>query len=1293
MARNSCVLYPEAPNGQDSKLYKELLSTVKSRPLTNWIYSAYIASNLGDVMDNAGIARNTQGEHNAADVLKQIDWSTMQNEMSNLTMAELQLGAVDNNGQRIDYSNAKDALEKADNFNDVHKGLTATVVKHGDIYNIIVAEKNARTHVYGQSVKEKLKIWDVYKQVFNGIKVDIDNMPAELSGTFSAYNTDLVNHLKNLKSLPMDYLYRKDALTLFSLDANSPHAQRLVGSFGSLENAAQAIDDINHGIGNYTNGQKTLLARAVANAKNMQGINLDALQAQVDQMSQQVISQSPEEAIKQTLHQLNKKYHIGINEIHRISEKINTLSEAAADAAITLQRQIRQLEKEKGNITEGRRLEGILNQLMRELDSKRYYSGVLNFLSEASTQITEIDNMLQNIPTTGTELEKAFETSKILQDIKSLREQYYPLVSALADETLVIDESINKTDIDNIRQSAKNLKDFFDKKEKVLDSLTEGTMLNLMTQIVGDTAPNGQAMINVIRMAAADSSIYDYLYSVGRASNPIIGAMGTIIRNAQDSRDEQINKIALRVRRATDKLYKSGSNSEFMYEDDGHITSDIDWELYKIARSAQIKALFKQGLRGFDLKEAIELWEDANTEDRVVDNVSGRTERVPNYQYRKLDDFQKDWTQAQKEYYDTMMQLKGEIGTLLPAYAQKQYLPPQLRRNMMDALGKAKDFKDVYKAVKNKIENLYKIREDDENYNMNGIIDGDEYMMTEGAFDNTPLRQIPIFFVNKVEEGELLKDFSAGIQALAGTAINYDAMSNVAQVVEFIGDFVKGQEARDKDPKADYVENKTIRVFKNLKKFGRNTNTEGLIDGFIAQHIYGQNQKETGWLSKLWSNIIAYTSFKGLSTNVKGAFSNYLVGEFQMMIEAGAGEFYSFKDYAWAHSKLFGNAGVGGELAELLTNNVNHKAVLFREMFDPINENFTDRSHQRYYTSAFRQLVSHDCSFIGYASGEYLIHYVNMYAILNNQKALLNGKKISLYNAFEKTQPQDGNSELVLKQGVTTLNGEAITTEWLDGIRRKIRYANQTTHGSMNKEDKGLIHQHWWGRGVMNFRQWMIEHYSRRFRKRHFDASLGEDREGYWVSFYHHMFNEGTKEAWKEGNKIDAIGMFMKDYMTFMLRAQSQWSNLDEMQKYNVKRVHTEMMMYIALLGLSFALGEPDRHKKEFWRRWWIYQVKRMILDTEASMPNPRMISSGLTILQAPMAGVNTVNSLLYTWYGLTNGDIVTDVKSGPHKGENKYWRNMKKYNFPFFKDIEQMQRMSEDESIFQVFKDTPSNR
>jgi hypothetical protein len=53
--------------------------------------------------------------------------------------------------------------------------------------------------------------------------------------------------------------------------------------------------------------------------------------------------------------------------------------------------------------------------------------------------------------------------------------------------------------------------------------------------------------------------------------------------------------------------------------------------------------------------------------------------------------------------------------------------------------------------------------------------------------------------------------------------------------------------------------------------------------------------------------------------------------------------------------------------------------------------------------------------------------------------------------------------------------------------------------------------------------------------------------------------------------------------------------------------------------------------------------------------------------------------------------DMGETIKSGPHKGENRYLRNVKKYILPFYKDLEQMQRMDEDDSIFQIFKNSPS--
>ena len=1289
MSKNACILHPEAPNGEPSRMYKDLLEKLPSRPLANWLYAGYLVCGAA-AMDNAKIPQNRQGQHNAQDYLDFIDFNKMLHEMSSLSQAEKQIGAVDSNDQRVDFTDAEVALNKADNFNSNSKGLIANVVQHGDIYNIIVSEKNSRTHTYGDSVKKYLQTWDIYKQAFNAIGVDITAMPQELQSTFNAMNIGLAQYLKNLKSYDIGNLYRRDAMILFSLSPNSLHVQRLINSFGSIEDAAQALDDFNHGANNLTVAQQRLLLRAVNDAKNFQNLDLDALLDQVNQNNQILYSSSQEQTIEAELHKLNKKYHIGIEEAHRTTNKINSLSEAAAEAVITLQRQIREVEKEKGNIAEGKRLDSILSSLMKELSCKKYCSGIFKFLTEASSQASEIDTLLQSIPQTGTEIEKAFGTAKVLHAVKRIIDQYSTLVDALANDGTIIDESINQVDIDNIRQSAKSLKKYLDKKKDVVENYTEGAMVDILINTIGNTAPNGQSIINVVKMASVDSKMWDYLYSMGTANNPIIASAGHIIRNAQDSRDTKLNDIALRIRKATDKLYKAGFDSKFMYEGDEYIVSDTDWVSYENARQKKAKSLYASGLRDYDFREALEEWEEQNTEDRVVDPTNGRTERVPNSNYRKSSNFREGWSQEENDYYDTMMQLKGEIGSLLPSYAQHQFRSPQVRREFLDAISNG----DIKKAFTNKLQDFYKVREDDPNFNSNGIIDGEEFKYTRSDYDNTPLRQIPIFYVNKVEQGELVKNFSTGLQALASTAVNYEAMNDIAGVVEFMKDFVHGQSVRNGKLQADVVDSQNMRVVKDVWKRATSSNTEAMMEGFIAQHIYGQrtNPNEPKWLTKMFSNIMSYGSFRALSTNFKGAFANYLMGEFQMLIEAGAGEFYGLKDYAWAHGKLFGSAGVAGDLMELLTNNMSHKSTLMRELFDPLDENFSDKSHQKYYSSWFRQLIGHDCSFIGYSSGEYLIHYVNMYSLLHKEKVYLNGEKISLFDAFEVSDTEDGNAKLELKQGVTDENGNPITEEYIHKIRKILRGLNHTTHGAMNAEDKGLIHQYWWGRGIMNFRQWMVGHYSRRFRGRHWDSDFQMYREGYWTSLYKGLLNGDTKDAWKNKQKLQAVGMFMKDLMTFMLRSEAQWHNLDDMQKYNIKRVRAELLMYVILSGLGFALGEPDDHKKEFWRRWWIYQTKRALLDTQASMPHPKMLSNMLTIFQSPMASVNMMSSLLYVIYGITNGDIMKTIKSGDHKGENKYWRNIVKYDLPFFKDFEQMQKMDTDDGVFKIFEDTPSN-
>lgn len=1275
MAKNSCELYPIV-QGKPSKLYKDLLKVTGNRPKANYIYAVYLQSGVAAQMDSLGYSRNDQGEHKIADVEKHLDVMSFIRESTEGKVSEVSrtIGATDFSGNPIDYTNAKDALDIAQRHNSTSKGTVAAVYSKGDKFNIVVDVKNARTQLRSAQVEKQLQQWDILKQAINNIGIDIESADINKS-VYNATNArSAIQQMHNIQFTDNKYLDRKEIKDLLVFNESSTQVQRLKQMFGTLDDVAQKIYD-SYRTGGVTSSQKALIDSTLTNCKKYNGLDVNAVSNQIDSV-EQAIGNTEEGKIEDTIKSLNKKYNLDFNEVVLVGNNIRSLSQAASEAAITLQRQLKKMKAEQGITPETTRLEQSLHTLMKEINSNRYYVGILGFLSEASTQIQKMENILQNTPQSGSNLERASAMAKSLMQVKSITDGYKNILTSLSNiDNIVSDERLSDTDKQVIKDQATKLVEFFDKHDKTLRELRLNTMTTIATEYLGDKLSNGMAVVNIVEMTEKDSTIYDYLYSIGRVSNPLIATMGNIIRDAQSSRDAKMNAISLRIRRAENKLRKAGIKSDFMYESNGYIISDIDWTAYNKARAKFKKGLKGQGNRGLSIDEAMKNWEDANTEDRIVDSVSGRTERVPNATYRK--EFPQ-LTTEQQEYYNTMMQIKGELGTLLPNYAQRHYIPPQVRRSFIDALQaaiKGGSLQGLIKAIRTKFKDLTTIREDDDRYANNGIVNGEEYNIVSGALDNTPFRQIPIFYINRVkDQGELLKDFSSAIQHLAGTAINYEAMNSIKDTVEFMADFIKDQEvaAGRNNKSLDMVEDTGIRVYKQLKAFANNSNTIGIVDGFIDKYLYGVTIKDTGKYHNLLRNLLAYTSIKSLAVNVKGAISNYLVGELQMLIEAGAIEFYNPIDYVWAHKEVFGDNTVGsvGRIMDFMTNNTNSKSVLLAQVFDPLNENFSEQQHQRYYRGPLRHLLGKDFTFIGYGIGEHLLHFVTMYAILHNTKVKINGKTRTLYDVFSVGNKVDGNSELIIDKNATYTNDEGqevpIDNAFLEKIRKRIRYTNQTMHGAMNEEDKGLIHQHMVGRFVMNLRQWMVEHYSRRYRGSHYDATLGEYREGF--------YNTASRFVYA----------LVGDIFRFQRESMLHWNEMNSMQKANVRRALSELTVLASLLTLSFALGEPDDHKKEFWMRMWIYQTKRAITDVRGSTPLGIPLEMN-TLINSPVAASNVVNSFLYPFVGIN--DINEEIKSGKHKGENRYFRNIKKYLIPFYGQIEQLNEMDTDNGVFQVFE------
>lgn len=1272
---NSCILYPMI-NDKPSKLYKDLLKLIGNRPKTNYIYAVYLQPEVAAEMDRLGYKRNEQNEHSSTDVEKYLDVMNYMRESTEGKVYETskRIGAIDASGNPINYTDAKKALEIAEQHNSNSKGTVAAVYSKGSKFNIVVEEKNSRTQIRDAQVSKQLQQWDILRQAINSIGIDIEN--ADLNkAVFNATNAkNAAKQMINVQNTSNKYLDRNEIKDLLVFNESSSQVKRLKQMFGSLNEVAQKIYDC-YRSGGVTDAQYRLIDAALNNCKKFNGLNLNDILNQLNKVDTS-FSDVEEVKIRDTLKALNKKYNLDFNEILLIGNNIRSLSQAASNAAITLQRQLKKLRAEQGFTPEVDSMEKALRTLVKEINRNKYYAGILGFLSEAATQIRGLEKLLINTPQTGATLERSSAIAKTLMQIKATTEGYRNILMALSNiDSLVMDEKLSDADIQNIKTQATKLLNFFNKYDTTIKELRKETMTNIAIEYLGDKLSNGEAIVNIVEMAEKDSTIFDYLYSIGRVSNPLIATMGNIVRDAQSSRDAKINNISLRIRRAENKLKKAGFRNDFMYEDNGYIISDIDWDTYNKAKAKQKKRLQKQGYKGLSLSEALKDWEAANTENRVVDYNSGRTERVPNNNYRK--EFP-TLSPEQQEYYSTMMQIKGELGTLLPSYAQKQYIPPQIRRSFIDALSasiKKGSIRGLIKAFRNKFKDYTTIREDDERYANNGIINGENYNITSGELDNTPFRQIPIFYINKLKDKEeLLKDFSSAIQHLAGTAINYEAINNIKDTVEFMADYIKNQEvsAGNGNKKVDKVEDAGIKIYKQLRDFASNSNTIGIVDGFIDKFIYGVSIKNPGKYHIFLRNLLAYTSLKSLAVNVKGMISNYTVGELQMLIESGAAEFFNPVDYIWANAMVFGDNTIRsvGRIMDFMTNNTNSKPVLLSQMFDPLNDNFESKAHQRYYRGPLRHLLGKDFSFIGYGMGEHMIHFVTMYAILHNTKVKINGKTKSLYDVFSIGNKSDGNSELIINKDATYTNDEGkevpIDDAFIEKIRKRIRYTNQTMHGAMNEEDKGLIHQHMVGRFVMNLRQWMVEHYSRRYRSSHYDATLGEFREGF--------YNTSAKFVYA----------LVGDIFRFQRESMIHWKDMNTMQKANVKRALSELVVLSSLLTLSFALGEPEDHKKEWWMRMWIYQTKRAITDVNGSTPIGIPLEA-TTLINSPIAATNTVNSFLYPIVGI--GDIDEEIKSGKHKGENRYFRNIKKYLIPFYGQIEQLSEMGTDDSMFKIFE------
>ena len=1294
----SCTYWPAAWNTDNpSILYKDLLDKVGGdRPFTNLIYAHYRQDGVADAMDSQGYKRDKNGEHRVADVYKFFNVGDMLTEAGVSIQALSRMkGFTDSNRKYIDFD-ANNAYQKAMDFNNNSKGgKVAYVMQHGDKFNVLLENTDSKTFLHKPQLELEMQSWQAVDNAFgnNGIRLSeiADRFPETANPTRTK---DFLYYLTSLSDVSsVQYLGKKDIEMILMMSKNSTKIQNLLNrGWGDTTQTAERAFDVLHSPANFAPDLVNFVTSALNEGRRMNDTLIknvtDELKNRVEPFFKDV---NAEYNLKDTIDELNEKYGFDEDVVVLHNREINKLSEAAAHSMITLKRQIDKLTREgKGNTAQAEDMKRTLLQISREREGKRYYAGLINFVGKSLQYATRINNELKNIPPTQTRLESISARADILAKAKNMVDSYGFILKALSNlDSLIVDERISDRDKATLQENAEKAFKILNGFEETMKTLREDTMIDTCTEVFGGDIVDGQAVATIVKSTNADCSLMDYLYSVGRQSNPLLAAMGTVIRDTQLERDNIVNRYSLLIRQANDRLFKSGvRDTRFMYVKDDYgvyrIASDIDFAQFYRDKAAEKRRLIEEGYRGIDLDSALDDWVEDHTE---VDTRYSNVSRIPKRsEYTIEEDFQAGWTDAQKEYYNTVMKIKGQLEELLPTYAQNLYLPPQRRATWVDIVEKGirgeMTFKQVVRNLLDRMMNPIKIREDDTEYGM--LLDGSIAVEAQGSYDGRILRQIPTFYTRRLEDqNDLILDFSAALESLTHTAVNYDAMFKIKNIIDMMGDYIKSKDTiarKNGRTQTEVIQSGAIHIASVLKNFSTAANINDLVDGFVEKHFYGIEMKDTGTGWRILQSLINYTSLNNLAPNLKGAISNYLVGEHQMLIDALAGSIgkrfgrevqYSLSDYAAANAIMFGSKANIGTLMDHLTNNVDSLAGVLTEIFDPLQEIAQENGGRRFYSSPFRQMIGGFNAMGMYSIGEAAIHYVDMYASLLHEKVLdSNGKKISLYEAYKRayknSQSIDGNREVSLAD-FKQLDGREIDAEFIKSVKDRIRAVSQEHHGSMNKEDKGLIHRRMLGRALMNFRQWMVEHYSRRYRGRHWDASQHKFVEGY-------MNTTGK-----------LLKSYLSDYIVFVKDANCHWEELDEDQKQNILKATSEVTLLACLYGLQAALGDPDDHKREYWYRMWIYQVKRLILDEEASMPWG-IPNEGITLLDSPVASVKTFNGILYPFTGLLKGDLGKTIQSGRYEGWNKYGRNLLK-NAPFYNQIDQLLHMDEEDYVFSVFK------
>lgn len=902
----------------------------------------------------------------------------------------------------------------------------------------------------------------------------------------------------------------------------------------------------------------------------------------------------------------------------------------------------------------------LIDRLEMELYDNNEIEGIYSFLDNALEELQKVSyrlELLRDTPATNVN-----ERASVLRDVRNYMYSYKNIIEdirkALVDEERYDDNRYGQRVRVLLNDTSNLLGDLFVK----YNSVSMPLFVDFIKPFVGENImiPFGKFKGKVIKaedlvkMADKDISFFDrWLDSMADSSDYMLKVMDQAVKKSKEQARSRTIDVMKQLQAATIKLEKAGiKNTDWMFERDskgdlsGNYISEINQALFKEKVREMFKSLNEKygknpvGENAEKYKKERQAWFDANME-----IVNGK--KVPkmsiygNKQYQRLN-------AAQKEYYDTVMNIKSQLDSYLPEKYTTLTNAVKIRKDLLERVKSSDGVRSGAKQIWKSIKDEFIRRTDDVDF-------GDRATVKD--FEGNEVQTLPIYFT-KLKEGESANDLSTDIvstlTAYAAMANDFDEMNKVIDVLELGRDLLRERQVIQTQGGKPLIEKfKAVgrKVESKLTKEGEATRFVQRLNDFFEMQVYGRYMADEGTFGKtnidkgkVANFVNRVTSMNNLALNVLSGISNIATGKVMMRIESFAGEFFNEKNTITA-DRIYGQS-LPAYLAEIGNRVKTSKLALWDELFNVMQEYEQDVREVNFDRKTwFSRMFGTSTLFFMNNAGEHWMQNRTSLALADAYKMKApNGKIVSLWDAMEVV-PIDKNNKklgakLQLKQGYKKADGSDFTQDDIIKFSRRSAAINQRMHGIYNKADRSAVQRLAIGRMGMMFRKWIKPSLNRRFKSASYNYDL---------------------DAWTEGY-YRTSGRFLlqlaRDLRETQFNIAARWNELTSTEKANIKRALTETGHFLAVMAIIGLIEWSDDKDRPWLVRMTEYQMRRLYTELGAMIPGKSMISEGLKIIKSPAAGVNTIENILDLTKLLNPWNYTDEIQSGRYEGHSTAYKS-----------------------------------